>query len=74
MDITVDATQVEWTRESGDEDEDRVWNVEHSSISNNLEITPADMPSNWREVKKVVFRCTVTLRDGETYSEEFKMT
>lgn len=74
MDITVDATQVEWTRESGDADEDRVWNVEHSSFSNNLEITPADMPSNWREVKKVVFRCTVTLRDGETYSEEFKMT
>lgn len=65
MDISVDAWQVEWTRESDIPEEDLLWNVEHSASADIVEITPQDMPSNWYEVKKVAFRCTVSIRDGE---------
>lgn len=76
-DISVDAWQVEWTRESGLPDEDLLWNAEHADNVSKVEITPLDMPSNWREVRKVVFRCTVFLKDGEdvqNFSEEFSIT
>lgn len=76
-DISVDAWQVEWTRESGLPDEDLLWNTEHADNAATVEITPADMPSDWREVRKVVFRCTVFLKDGEdvqSFSEEFSIT
>ena len=64
-DISVDAWQVEWTRESGLVDEDLLWNSEHADCGHTVDITPVDMPSNWYEVRKVVFRCTVWLKDGE---------
>ena len=64
-DISVDAWQVEWTRESGLPDEDLLWNTEHAGSVATVDITPADLPSNWREVRKVVFRVTVRLKDGE---------
>ena len=76
-DISVDAWQVEWTRESGLPDEDLLWNTEHADNVTTVEITPLDMPSNWREVRKVVFRCTVFLKNGEdvqNFSEEFSIT
>ena len=66
LDISVDAWQVEWSRESGLPEEDALWNIEHSSCGNTVDITPNDMPSNWYETRKVVFRCTVYLKDGET--------
>lgn len=69
MDISVDASQVEWTRESGLASEDQLWNIEHATASATLDITPQDMPSNWHDTKQVSFRCTLALRDGETYSE-----
>lgn len=72
MDISVDASQVEWTRESGQAAEDTLWNIEHAIASATLDITPQDMPSNWFDTKQVSFRCTVSIRDGEeiqTYSE-----
>lgn len=65
MDISVDASQVEWTRESGLTEEDLLWNTEHAASAETVEITPADMPSNWHETRKVIFRCTVFLKDGE---------
>lgn len=64
-DISIDAWQVEWTRESGLMDEDLLWNSEHASCGHTVDITPIDMPSNWYETRKVVFRCTVWLKDGE---------
>lgn len=76
MDISVDAWQVEWTRESDIPEEDLLWNVEHSASADVMEITPQDMPSNWYEVKKVAFRCTVSIRDGEevqTFTNEFNI-
>lgn len=76
MDISVDAWQVEWTRESDIPEEDLLWNVEHSASVDVVEITPQDMPSNWYEVKKVAFRCTVSIRDGEevqTLTNEFNI-
>ena len=76
-DISVDAWQVEWTRESGLPSEDLLWNTEHSDSVETVDITPNDMPSNWREVRKVIFRCTVFLKDGEdlrSLSEEFSIT
>ena len=76
-DISVDVWQVEWTRDSGLPDEDLLWNTEHAYNVTTVEITPLDMPSNWREVRKVVFRCTVFLKDGEdvqNFSEEFSIT
>lgn len=68
MDISVDASQVEWTRESGLTEEDLLWNVEHADFADTVNITPADMPSNWYDTRKVVFRCTVFLKAGE-YSQ-----
>ena len=65
LDISVDAWQVEWSRESGLPEEDALWNIEHSSSGSTVEITPEDMPSNWYDTRKVVFRCTVYLKDGE---------
>lgn len=76
MDISVDAWQVEWTRESDIPEEDLLWNVEHSASADVVEITPQDMPSNWYEVKKVAFRCTVSIRVGEeiqTFTNEFNI-
>lgn len=76
MDISVDAWQVEWTRESDIPEEDLLWNVEHSASADIVEITPQDMPSNWYEVKKVAFRCTVSIRDGEevqAFTNEFNI-
>lgn len=76
MDISVDAWQVGWTRESDIPEEDLLWNVEHSASADVVEITPQDMPSNWYEVKKVAFRCTVSIRDGEevqTFTNEFNI-
>ena len=76
MDISVDAWQVEWTRESGIPEEDLLWNVEHSASTETVEITPQDMPSNWYETKKVAFRCTVSIRDGEevqVFTKEFSI-
>ncbi len=63
-DVSVDAWQVEWTRESGLVEEDILWNTEHSAAGESVAITPADMPSNWAESRKVSFRCTVYVRDG----------
>ena len=76
-DISVDAWQVEWTRESNLPSEDLLWNTEHADRVETVDITPNDMPSNWREVRKVIFRCTVFLKDGEdlrSLSEEFSIT
>lgn len=76
MDISVDAWQIEWTRESGIPEEDLLWNVEHSASTETVEITPQDMPSNWYETKRVTFRCTVSIRDGEavqTFTKEFSI-
>lgn len=72
-DISVDAWQVEWTRESDLPSEDLLWNMEHADNAATVEITPLDMPSNWKEVRKVIFRCTVFLKEGEdtqTYSTD----
>ena len=71
MDISTDASQVEWTRESGNTQEDLLWNTEHASSHETVDITPADMPSNWFDKKQVAFRCTVAIRDGETFTQSF---
>lgn len=71
MDISTDASQVEWTRESGNTQEDLLWNTEHAASHDTVEITPADMPSDWFETKQVSFRCTVAIRDGETLTRAF---
>ena len=76
MDISVDASQVEWTRESDLLEEDLLWNIEHAENANTVDITPLDMPTNWYEAKKVVFRCKISIRDGEelkSFSTEFKI-
>jgi hypothetical protein len=73
MDISADAWQVEWTRESGLDDEDKLWNLEHADCNESVDITPQDMPSNWAEARQVTFRVTVYVKDGEdveTYSNE----
>lgn len=66
MDITSDAWQVKWERESGLPDEDLLWNIEHANVANALEISPRDMPTNWIDKRKVSFICTVWLKEGET--------
>lgn len=71
MDISTDASQVEWARESGNAQEDLLWNTEHAASHETVDITPADMPSNWFDEKQVVFRCTVAIRDGETLTQKF---
>ena len=76
-DISVDAWQVEWSRESDLPSEDLLWNMEHADNAATVEITPLDMPSNWRDVRKVIFRCTVFLKEGEdtkTYSTDISFT
>ncbi len=69
MDISVDAWQVKWTRESGLWEEDLLWNIEHAESGEAVSITPQDMPTNWAEERRVTFRCTVTLKDGEDARE-----
>jgi hypothetical protein len=70
MDISADAFQVEWERDSGLPDEDLVWNSEHAESNQSVEITPKDMPSNWAETKQVTFRVTVFLKDGDEDESE----
>ncbi len=65
-DITADAYQICWTRESGLDTEDAVWAAGHQLDGMTLPLTPEDMPSNWYEVRRVAFRCTITLLDGDT--------
>lgn len=65
MDISADAWQVKWERESGLQAEDQLWNVEHANAGHTVDITPKDMPTNWAETRKVVFRLTVWLKEGE---------
>jgi hypothetical protein len=65
MDISADAARVEWTRESNLPAEDALWNIEHAAAGTDIDITPADMPSNWYEVRRVTFRVKVALREGD---------
>ena len=51
-------------RESGLPGEGTAWNIEHSSSFMTVDITPADMPSNWHEARQVVFRVKVSILDG----------
>ena len=67
MDISVDASQVEWTRESDLLEEDLLWNIEHAENANTVDITPLDMPTNWYEAKKVVFRCKISIPVSYTH-------
>jgi hypothetical protein len=69
MDISADAWQVQWTRESGLDDEDLLWNKEHADCAETCDITPSDMPSNWYTQRSVIFRCTVYLKDGADETE-----
>ncbi len=70
-DITTDVWQISWTRESGLAEEDAIWAIEHQGSGMSLDLTPEDMPSNWYETRKVTFRCTIQLLDGEhTYEDE----
>lgn len=61
IDVSEDATAVRWTRESGMDQEDALWNVEHTGLGLTLEVTPEDMATNWVTERKVTFRCTVSL-------------
>lgn len=65
MNISADAWQVKWERESGMQAEDELWNVEHANAGHVVDITPRDMPTNWAETRKVVFRLTIWLKEGE---------
>lgn len=65
MDISVDAWQLQWSRESGLPDEDLLWNLQHAQAGHTLPITPTDMPTNWYQKRSVAFRLTVTLKPGE---------
>jgi hypothetical protein len=58
--------EVTWSRESGLEQEDDEWEVQLTDVTCQLVLTSADMPSNWSEQRRVIFRCCVTLRDGAT--------
>lgn len=69
IDISADAWQVAWTRESGDDAEDKIWATEHAGTGLVLDLKPADMPTNWYTVRKVTFRCTVSLLDGDDPSK-----
>lgn len=69
MDISVDASQIEWTRESGLPAEDLLWNISHAGSGATVQITPADMPSNWATALQVTFRVKVSIRDGEDPQE-----
>ena len=69
MDISADVWRVKWTRESGLPEEDLLWNTEHSDVGGTLSITPQDMPTNWVEERRVTFRCTVTIKEGEDATE-----
>jgi hypothetical protein len=69
MDISADAWQVQWTRESGLDSEDLLWNKEHADCAETCDITPSDMPSNWYTQRSVIFRCTVYLKDGADETE-----
>ncbi len=68
-DITADAYRVSWSRESGLDDEDTVWAATHPHSDMTLDLTPEDMPSNWRDERRVAFRCTILLLDGDTSEE-----
>jgi hypothetical protein len=78
-DITADAWQIAWTRESGLDEEDTIWAIAHQGAGMSVTLTPEDMPSNWYETRKVVFRCTITLLEGSsddnnTISEVFSIS
>ncbi len=54
-----------WTRDSGDVTEDNAWAIAHIKNGRVLELSNADMGSNWSTVRKVTFTCTAYVRDGE---------
>ncbi|WP_321520020.1 hypothetical protein [uncultured Bacteroides sp.] len=72
-DITADIVDgYTWSRTSGMPEEDTAWNTLHASnITNTLDITPNDMPSNYFESRKVAFKCSCYVRDGEDITDEF---
>lgn len=51
--------QWRWTRESGDQTADTIWNIEKGT-GRLLELTSADMGVNWTKTNPVRFICTAT--------------
>lgn len=72
-DISVDASSVAWTRESGLAEEDKSWAILHKDDAKTCVITPSDMPSNWKTTRSVLFRCTVSIKDGKSLSNNIKI-
>lgn len=74
-DITADIMDgYTWSRTSGMPEEDTAWNTLHATTTTNvLDITPGDMPSNYFEARKVAFRCSCYVRDGEDILAEFTL-
>lgn len=72
-DISDDITdsQVEWSRLSGQPAEDVEWNIRHASAGLNLEITPADLPTDFYKTRQVSFKVKVSVRPGEEASANF---
>jgi hypothetical protein len=66
IDITADASQIVWTRISTITAEDDAWNTLHATASKSVDITPNDMPSNWKEIRTVSFKVTISIKDGQT--------
>jgi hypothetical protein len=74
-DITADIVDgYTWSRTTNMLEEDTAWNTLHASnITNTLDITPGDMPSNYFDARKVAFRCSCYVRDGEDILAEFTL-
>lgn len=64
MDVTGDVISWEWTRSSGLPAEDNLWAIERQTDESVLQITNADMASNWLNIRKVSFQVRVTLLPG----------
>ncbi|MCM1356421.1 MAG: hypothetical protein NC212_08460 [Staphylococcus sp.] len=72
QDVTADIldSDIEWTRYTEDADgvpqvaSDNIWAMEHANVTRQLVITSADFAGDPTQLKRVEFRCKMTLRDG----------
>lgn len=70
------AANIIWTRDSGNVDDDVIWNSQHKAgtVGLSLPVTSADMPPGWGAGSKVGFRCAITVATSaaiKSYTGEY---
>lgn len=72
-DISSDVTpeQVQWSRISTKAEEDLAWNIRHKDSGLTLQITPADLPSDFLTVRQVSYKVIVSVRPGSEAVAQF---